>query len=179
MGIDKDQEISDLILRIGLNDKEALEILYEKMAPRMYMVIIQVAKTREDAEDILHESFLRICDKAKFFLGAGSGKGWILKLTRNCTIDYLRKRDNKPHEEIDNIPIDVDNMNDLTDTGLMVKEALSKLSDKERKVISMKYYEDLTIREIAKRLRCPKSTIANIIGRAENQLLILLEKEGS
>jgi RNA polymerase sigma factor (sigma-70 family) len=68
--------------------------LYDLFAPKMLGVCMRYAKNREEAEEVLHEGFLRVFTYIKKFNGTGSFEGWIRKIMVNCAL--LRYR-NKSH----------------------------------------------------------------------------------
>ena len=68
--------------------------LYDLFAPKMLGVCMRYAKNREEAEEVLHEGFLRVFTYINKFNGTGSFEGWIRKIMVNCAL--LRYR-NKSH----------------------------------------------------------------------------------
>ena len=68
--------------------------LYDLFAPKMLGVCLRYAKNREEAEEVLHEGFLRVFTYIKKFNGTGSFEGWIRKIMVNCA---LLKYRNKSH----------------------------------------------------------------------------------
>jgi len=68
--------------------------LYDLFAPKMLGVCMRYSKNREEAEEILHEGFLRVFTYIKNFKGTGSFEGWIRRIMINCAL--LRYR-NKSH----------------------------------------------------------------------------------
>jgi len=66
--------------------------LYDLFAPRMLGVCIRYAKNREEAEEILHEGFLRVFTYIQKYNGSGPLEGWIRKIMVNCALHRYRNK---------------------------------------------------------------------------------------
>jgi len=118
---------------------------------------------RSTAEDLLQEVFLQIWREAgKYSPERGTPEAWIITITRSRAIDKLRsirRRDKSfvPMEGPTGKEYDgrVESAATTSDSKIMVNSALSQLSDNQRQVLELAYFDGLTQSEIAGRLKEP------------------------
>ena len=95
-------DIEELIARIELRDRDALASLYDATSAKLFGVCLRVLRDRSEAEDVLHEVYLRVWHKADTYAVTGhSPMTWLITVTRNKAIDRLRKR--RPETGNDNM----------------------------------------------------------------------------
>lgn len=144
-------------------DSLAQNKLYDLFSSKMFAVCLRYAKSREEAEDILHEGFMKVFDNLKNFRKEGSLEGWIRKIMFNTAVQKFRQR-----KETDNtISLDAGELN-LTQHSsddiigqLGTKELLGmiqKLPPKYRMVFNLHVFEGLKHREIAEKLGVTEGT---------------------
>ena len=85
-----------LLQKVGNGDSSALGNLYHFVAPSVYAFARSVLKDAHDAEDILHDSFLRIYSSAKGYTSHGKPMAWILTITKNLCLQKIRDQKNMP-----------------------------------------------------------------------------------
>lgn len=85
------QNIADIIEGCKQNDPICQEKVYKLYAPKMYAVSLRYAGSREDANDILQDGFIRVFEKVHQFSGKGSFEGWIRKIIVNIALGKYRK----------------------------------------------------------------------------------------
>lgn len=73
-------------------DRQAQSTLYTRFVPKMFVVCLRYAKSREEAEEILQEGFLKTFQFLHQFKHEGSLEGWIRKIMINCALQKLRNR---------------------------------------------------------------------------------------
>lgn len=103
------------------------------------------------AEDLCSDVFVKVYEKYDLFdENKSSLSTWIFTITRNTLIDYYRKRE--VHLELqDNIALEDENDDICTEDNLkQLASALETLNERERKLIVLYYYKDLTLKEIGK-----------------------------
>ena len=168
---------SELMQRVSANDSKALEALYNRYSPLLYTLIKKIVVNEETAKEVLSDVFVIIWRKIDFFdLQTNDAYAWLITLTRNKAVDAL-KRSKTPSEvdsyteeyENENIipplspsidPLDLKTAMNLKDS---VEAALNKLTDAQKFVIYLAYYEGLTEKEIAARLKIPVPTVKSKI----------------
>lgn len=180
---------SELMQRVSGNDSKALEALYNRYAPLLYTLIKKIVVNEETAKEVLSDVFVIIWRKIDFFdLQTNDVYSWLVSLARNKSIDTLRRGKNpsdlEPYDddyENDNIipalspsidPLDLKTALNLKDS---VEIALNKLTDAQQFVIYLAYYEGLSEKEIAARLKIPvptvKSKIKIALGNLKDNLI--------
>jgi RNA polymerase sigma-70 factor, ECF subfamily len=129
-----------------------------------------------EREDCEQEVFARVWDKAPLFDPArGSAAAWLLTLARRTALNQLAAR--RPPTPVDDEP--VASAADASDVdAFWLETALQRLSERERTVIELAYYGDLSENAIARRLRVPLGSVKSWKRRGLNRLAMLLEEEG-
>lgn len=169
------EKLNRLICAVADGYADCLDGIYEIAGGRMLAVATAVAG-RNDAEDVLHDSLIKIARFAKKYKRGTNAFGWLLKITRNTALDYARSKNAHPAastEEFFSLT-SLDYSPDARDNAVMLERALEKLDGGERKVIYLKYFLDMTVREIAAELGCSKSSVQRTVERAERKLKALI-----
>ncbi|MBD3662591.1 sigma-70 family RNA polymerase sigma factor [Sulfitobacter aestuariivivens] len=82
-----------MIARIKLRDRDAFALLYDATSTKLFGVCLRILKDRGEAEEVLHDVFLRVWHKADTYAITGhSPMTWLITVARNMSIDRLRKR---------------------------------------------------------------------------------------
>lgn len=189
--VKNDKRDRALLRRIVAKEPQALGELYDHYNQLLFGLILSILKKRTEAEDLLQEVFTQIWEKAdQFDAQSGSGYTWICTLTRNKAIDRLRskvyKEQKKQSSSLDDDDVHItlyssDN-NPLEDTILneraaLVKQAMEQLSDKQREVIEVAYFEGKSQSEISEEFDVPLGTIKTRMRDAMIKLRTLLADE--
>lgn len=168
--------INDLLIRIKKGDEFALEQLYNIAAGRMFSVALGIMRNTESAKDVVQDSFIKITLNADKFFG-GNGYAWICKIVQNTALNKRSSEKIRTHCDIDsffNLSDDSD-FSYNSDNSILIKKAMMNLNSDERLAIWLKYYNEMTVREIADELELPKSTAQDVISRAETKLKKILQ----
>ncbi len=163
---------NDLFL-MGLasqGDVRALEQLYDRHAPLMYSVLAQKLGDAEEAQDVVHDVFLKLHTKSVLYNSAfGKPIAWLLTVARNMAIDRLRKRAthqrylNKQSGEAEpSVPAN-EGLHD--DELALLKHCVEILPSQQREALDLAYFGGLTQQEISERLTQPLGSIKAWIRR--------------
>ena len=160
---------ADLARRLKAHDPHALSRLYDRYGRLVYSLIYRIVRNTGTAEYLVQETFLRVWNRADSFDEQRGALGpWVLTVARNRAIDYLRSIDGRMRNAG---PLDLERAEtpvlfaDFDDTVLSLdrtrrlKEAFQKLTDVQRTVIELAYYEGLSQTEMAERLKQPLGTV--------------------
>lgn len=165
----------DLLHRIAQGDMEALRCLYDIAGYAVFGFALSMLKNKQDAEDILQDTFLKIRSAAHLYQPRGTPMAWILAMTRNfCLMKLREKQKNQAIEEkmMENTMLYVqDNTN-----RVVLEAAFSILTDEERRIIMLHVLSGLKHREIAQILELPLSTVLSKNNRALKKLKQYLQK---
>ncbi len=190
----KFSELSDIDLmnEIARFESRALEELYDRYSPLLYTVIKKISPNQETAEQILVEVFVIIWRKIqKFDFKTGNVFSWLITLARNKAVDSLRRERsadsnsefyNDEYEDYFILPTFTQEMDSLDfNTAFTIKpkieKSLSKLTDTQKYVLHLAYYEGFTIDEIADKLNVPVETVRGKIMTALHSLRDFLVRE--
>ncbi len=177
-------EMSDqeLLKTIGQGEKPALSLLYGRYAARLFGLILQIVKNRNDAEDVLQETFLQIWQKAhQYDSQKARPEVWLLLLARSRAIDRCRR-----HRPVLADPTDIeieqlappDAMALQAEAQVEVCSALRQLSPEQQVPLHLAFFEGMTHVEIAQRLKIPLGTVKTRIRTGMMQMKQMLNSTG-
>ena len=156
-----DQQFQQTIRLILQNDRSGLKDIYEAYCPMIFSVVSDMVKSREDAEDITSEFFIRLWDIAGTYRPLKGHRAWMITIARNMAIDYLRKKSHEtPAAEIPDYLQEKASAEENICQKLSLEQALLTLKKEERQIVNLKIMGELTFREIAKILKKPPGTVA-------------------
>lgn len=188
----KDEERDrQLMARIKARDASALSELYDNYNRLLFGLILSILKKREEAEDILQEVFTKIWEKAEQFdLERGTVYTWIVSLTRNRSIDRLRskvyKEQKKQSTSLNDddvfMPLYSDGSDPLESTILKdrakrVHKALASISESQRMVLQVAYFNGMTQSEISEEFDIPLGTVKTRMRDGMMKLREILSKD--
>ena len=172
------RELKELFIEIKYGNKIAFEKLYNNYNKLIYSIAYSILKNKQDAEDVVQIVFekLYLIDKEK--LPNRNESSWLYSITKNETINYLkRNKNNIDLDSIYNIEDDNNEINKIIDQD-SYNRLISKLNNKEKEIISLKIISNLSFEEIGKLLKEPTGTIKWKYYKAVNTLKILLSNLG-
>ena len=179
-----------LAFKAADGDEEAFEKLVRKYEKLVCSCIYQTVSNTEDTLDIAQETFLKVYRNISSFKGESSFSSWLYRVAKNCALDFLRKK--KPSSmsldstDEDGATIDVadtDAKNDPEKTALkneasaVLYNAMQKLSEEHRQMITLRDINGNTYEEIAGILGLEAGTVKSRLFRAREALRKILLKE--
>jgi len=170
----------DFVVAI-LNEKRwAQKKLYEEYYDVLMGICLRYASTYIEAEDVLHESFIKIYKNIDKYKPGTSLKGWMSRIVVNTSIDHYRKRSKRKTVGLDNVFHLKTNAPSVLET-LSVEEiigAMHQLSSMYRTIFNMFVVEGYPHKIIAKKLNISESTSRSNLVKARKKLKeILLSKD--
>lgn len=173
--LDLDEDRS-LLAAIACGDRGAFQRFYSRHAGRVLGYVRQLTRNPALAEDITQEAFVAVWLKAgSYQADRGDPAGWLFTITRNKLVDRWRRGDRDA--EVDGAPI-LDGLADSPnpiDVRVSLRQAMSHLTDDQRRMLEMAYYGGLTYEETADALRVPVGTLKSRMRAALGQLRAILE----
>ena len=182
-----------VLLRKALdhNDQQAYAELMSLYRDSIYYMLVRMVKNKDDAEDLTLMTFgkaFRYLDK---YTPKYAFSTWLYRIALNNSIDFLRLKNNMPqYFEEDLYTSSTTSIIDQSEDNLqrtpeeevidkqrlqLLRAAVSELPDKYRKVIELRYYEDLAYEEIAEQLGLSLSNVKIQIMRAKQMLSQLMQ----
>ena len=165
----------ELIRRSLAGDRNAFELLLERHRTALARTAYLVTRDREAMQDIMQEALIQIWRDLPSYRPYGSFKAWMLKITLNKARKHYRKK------RVPTVPLETaievsGNAERLEETVVReeqthrLRQALDLLTTDHREVLILRYYNELTVPEIAKALGCREGTIKSRLSRAHSRL---------
>lgn len=139
-----------------------LQQIYESYYSAVFALSLSILNDYHKAEDVAQEVFLKIWSGADSYKFSSNPKAWIMGITRNLSIDFLRK---SKHEMPDEAVGDIGNdgnacIDDLVTSRMELEQALQHLPDIERQIFVMHFAGDISYLFISRILKIPLATVA-------------------
>jgi len=175
-----------LLERIQKKDIDAFELLYEQLKSNVFSLAFQMLKSREDAEEVLQDTFTKVYNKADSFKPQrGSVRAFIYTIARNECISRIRKQDVRPKSsDVDIETLSVGNnkssySSSLTqhEEKLYAESALQILSEEERNLVQQAFFYGHSHGEISKLTGLPLGTVKSKLRQALTRMKKHLEQE--
>jgi RNA polymerase sigma-70 factor (ECF subfamily) len=171
---DKTQiEILALVDRLKSRDESAMGEVYDRFASTLYGVASKVVRSDEIAQDVVQDSFVKIWKKVETY---DSSKGtfftWMLNITRNTAIDFLRKTKKENPASIQDIENSVhirDGAAQNIDT-IGIAALVNNLNEDQRILVEYIYFKGFTQQEVSDELGIPLGTVKTRIRSAVQEL---------
>ena len=164
-----DQDDASLLALVQRGDEQAMASLFDRYSKVVYSVALRVLRDPASAEDVLQEIFMQIWRSPDGFIATrGSLGGWLAVVSRNRSIDSLRRK--RPTESVDEIALASPyNLFDEAERSLMMEKtraAIVLLPSEQRKTLEMAFFDGLTHSEIAEMTGDPLGTVKTRIRSA-------------
>lgn len=155
-----------LLVSIAGGDRDAFARLFAKYAPKVKGYLIRLGARGALAEDLAQDAMVSVWRRAASFDPAkAKASTWIFVIARNAWIDRLRREKvelayrssvDEPEESSDEAP---DEATIRMQTEDQIQAALGSLSEEQRQVVRLSFFEDRPHSEIAERLSLPLGTV--------------------
>lgn len=152
----------ELVVSYADGNDSAFDLLLSRHKQSLYTYIFYTLRDQGLAEDIFQETFIKAITTIRQgrYTETGKFKAWIMRIAHNLIIDYFRQRKNENTVSNDDYEIDLLNNPSLCDDTVEmkmvkiqvlndVKKLIDFLPDEQREVLEMRYYGDLSFKEIA------------------------------
>ena len=153
------KELHNIFEKIKINKEKGISELYEKYNNLINAISFSITKNYDTSQDITQTVFIKIYELPKEKLPTQNEASWLYSITKNETLNYIRKLKKEINiEDIYNIPIeknDIDSTIDINDFNKL----LSKLEKDEKEIITLKIISDLSFKEISLILNIPIGTV--------------------
>ena len=167
-------EEKELIGRIREGDPRAIDDIVETYKGPLFAFILRMVNNHAAAEDLFQETWLRVVRYIHNFRGDSKFSTWLFQIALNLCRDAERKKKRWALEPIDDHAFhlstdpDVDPMRMIK--AKQVRSVIDELPRKMREVIVLRYYHDLSDKEIAQVVGCPEGTVKSRFYRASEIL---------
>lgn len=178
-----------LIQRIATQDRESFSRFYDLYSSLSFTFALRILRVRADAEDLLQEVFMQVWRQAASYNPKrGKPEAWVITITKSRAIDKLRsqrRKDSKGtvlEEQFLTTSRDVESKQGVhAEVALTMQGALAEVSDAQRQVLELAYFEGLTQSEIAQKLEIPIGTAKTRIrdGLKKLREVLKMKKSGA
>ncbi len=159
--------------------RHAQNQLYSKYAPSMLGICLRYAKSRDEAEDMMQEGFIKIFTNIDGFRGDGSFEGWMKRIMINTAITYYKKNlKHQYHTDIDEIDekhsTDEDQDNAIEEVNIpreKLMELIQGLPEGYRMVFNLYVFEQYSHKDIADLLGVSVNTSKSQLSKARRLLI--------
>jgi RNA polymerase sigma-70 factor (ECF subfamily) len=174
-----------IMTRVASGDREAVGVLYDRYGATLLPVALRILGNRADAEDVLHDAFVTLPQRARHYSAErGSVAAWLVILVRNLSIDRTRRRSVRQASaegilpELTPGPGDPEAVFDLAKKRERVRRALALLPEAQRLTLQTAFFEGLSYPEISARDGVSLGTVKSRAARALAALRTALASEG-
>jgi RNA polymerase sigma-70 factor (ECF subfamily) len=151
-----------LLAQVQRGDEQAMAALFDRYSKIVYSVALRVLRDPAAAEDVLQEIFMQIWRNPTSFIATrGSLGGWLAVVSRNRSIDALRRK--RPTEQVEEMALASNyNLADEAERNSLMEKArgvIRLLPMEQRKTLEMAFFDGLTHSEIAEMTGDPLGTV--------------------
>lgn len=150
----------ELMIRYQKGDAQAFDELFERIHQRIYGYVSRRLSNKSELEDVIQNIFIKFHMTKERYDSYYPLDAWIFTICRSVLYDHLRKVSKIKHEEF--IEFFQGEETEVPD----VNETIAKLPEQSQKIIKLKYQEDLSFDEIAKKINKSPANVRQIISRA-------------
>ena len=175
-----------LVAKAQAGDCDAFELLIQRHQQRIYGLCYHLTGNHEDANDLAQEAFVKAWKALRNFKGDSSFYTWIYRIAYNGTLNHLKQRRNRtPHLSLNDLDAQAEHDADLVqlvsdrtprrDAGLTelqqhLNDAMLRLSEEHRTVVTLHDIQGLPHDEIARIMDCNPGTVRSRLFYARQQL---------
>jgi RNA polymerase sigma-70 factor, ECF subfamily len=174
-----------LVRRARHGDLSAYDELVRRYQERIYATVYHMTANHEDANDLAQEAFIKGFQALKSFKGGSSFYTWLYRIAVNKTINFLKQRKNRAQLSLDDLDFNAEHDPDLValisdktprreinlaELQEKLNEAMQKLSEPHRLVVTLHDVQGLSHEEIAEIMDCNIGTVRSRLFYARQQL---------
>lgn len=168
----------ELIARILDGHAEDFGYFLERYSQDAFAIVVRLVPQQEDAEELVQDAFVRAFNHLETFGGRSSFSTWVCRIAYTTAISWLRKRRMKY--------LSIDDQSQLTDTEVdevfddesrieELRRAITLLKPDEQTLITLYYYDNRPLNDIAYILDVDSGTLATRLHRIRRKLYLLMQ----
>ena len=182
---ERDPQLDRWMVAVAMHhDREAFALLFKHFGPKLKGWLWRTGSSVEEAEEIAQDAFVNLWRKASQFDASRANVGsWLFTIARNLRIDRRRAihdtwttlDDREAQDVADGGPSQEDAVGQRQHDE-RVRAAMSRLTDDQRQLVKLSFYEDMSHARIAAELKLPLGTVKTRLRRAATLLRGLLQE---
>ena len=174
-----------IVRRAQQGDLAAYDELVRRYQERIYATLYHMTSNHDDANDLAQEAFIKGYQAIKSFKGGSSFYTWVYRIAVNKTLNFLKSRKNRSMMSLNDLDFDAEKDPDLvslisdktprrdavlSELQKKLNEAMLKLSEQHRLVVTLHDVQGLAHEEIAEIMECNTGTVRSRLFYARQQL---------
>ena len=185
----KKNELIGMVEQVKAGNKEAFKALYEEYYDRLYFFVLKNVNSKEAAEDITQDTFLKSMEKIDSLEKPETYVSWLHSIAYNKCTDMFRSRksdvyfdtDEELEDAMDNhslnepVMVPEDYATDK-DRARQLKDMIDSLKPDMRSALILYYYNDMSLTDVAKTMGIPENTVKQKLFRARKKLKSKIEE---
>lgn len=165
---------------ISRHDERGFHYLYENYSAALYGVILKIVQSREGAEEIIQDTFVKIWNSiGQYDKVKGRLYTWMINIARNTALDYIKSKSFQNDLKNQSLPDFVYNDTNLSVSGehdfIGFSKILDNLDADKKELIDLAYYKGYSQSEISEKLEMPLGTVKTKMRNALMKLKDLLK----
>ncbi len=172
----------ELIKAFKTGDAKAFKLLFDRYHERVYSFIFSLLKSREDTQEVVQETFLKIWENREHFWEDYPFESLLFRIAKNTSLNYIRKKVNRAVFEKhsgflgDLLENPADHYILFQETQSIIETILNGLPQKRKEIFLLQKVEGLSRQEIAKKLGISIITVDHQLNKANKQVKEELKK---
>lgn len=171
----------ELVSKIKItNDTKLFSELYDRFSQVIYSKCYGFSKSKEEAEDLTHDIFVRLYLKIDSFKGSSKFSTWLYSFVYNHCVNYVQRDAYKKQEKVTVVTDEIreaDFFEEIEDNYLLnlkakkLEKALQLIDQSEKMILLMKYQDGMSIKEIQNILNIGESAVKMRVKRAKTKIV--------
>lgn len=157
--VDPDRELAE---RFQQGERGAFDLIVKRHQKGVYRIIRRYVRSDADAADVSQQVFVRAFKGLATFRGAASVRSWLYRIGINCALSWLRDHRREQPAEIAEDALSEPHASPgrIADgeQSARLREAVAKLPPKQKLVLELRVFDDLSFREVAELAECTENT---------------------
>ncbi|RGH36017.1 hypothetical protein DW938_07400 [Ruminococcus sp. AM43-6] len=183
-------DYTEAVEKAKQGDQQAKEVLYTETCQHMFFLAKSIVKSDEEAMDIIHDSYICVFQKLDNIKNAAGFKSYLRTTVANRCKNYLRKKkplylsdmtEDGEEFELEDIDGEIpDELLENKDVIECVRRVVESLPEEQRMCVILRYYDEMSLQEIADTLEVSLGTVKSRLSRASKKMrdeIERLEKE--
>lgn len=164
------------VARLRAGDLEGLRWIYERYSERILNQSYRILLSREQAEDVVQDLFIKLPAMIGEFRGDSAVGTWLYRVAHNMCLTRLQQSRNRSRLEEENLA-GSESPDDPYEASDLLAKALAVLDPETRSLLWLKEGEGLSLKELSESFKLPEGTLKSRLSRARDRVREFLEKE--
>lgn len=170
-----DDDVQQLLHRRRYD--EALELLLDRYEQKVFRMAVMVLRDTGRAEEVTQDVFLKLWRALPSYDGRARPSTWLYTIARNTCLSAVRAESYRRTQPLDGVAYaaSIDGAAETASRDRALQQGLARLPDVQREVITLFYFEERSVRDVAAMLDLAEGTVKSHLYRARRALGELLE----